>query len=151
MAHKRCMLDKQGYIHAHGCTPPRATRARAHARAQIRERASRLCYTYTACLVSYRSSISDPHASTPVYVHFRYMDLLVAWKILSLTLDVVFLFTVPFTTTTVFVLLLVTVLRYITYTGTIIASSHCCGNFCSFLKIDFLCKQYSVSCLEQFS
>ena len=146
------MLDKQGYMHAQGCTPPRATRARAHARAQIRERASRLCYTYNACLLSYRSSISDPHASTPVYVHFRYVNLLVAWTILTLTLHVVFLFTVPFTTTTVFVLLLlVTVLRYIMYTGTIIASSHCCANFFSFLKIDFLCKQYSVSCLELFS
>ena len=65
MAHMRCMLDKQVYMHARACTQPRS---RVHTRIRIqrhkyviliafplqlwlRERASLLHYTYIACIV----------------------------------------------------------------------------------------------------
>jgi hypothetical protein len=67
------MLDKQGYMHAHACTRPRAlaharTHARAHSRTQIcsaycfstattiRERASVLRYTYIAVLLNNKNN-----------------------------------------------------------------------------------------------
>ena len=63
-AHKRCMLDKQGYMHARACTRPHPGYARAHTHTHkpisntycsstatmIRESASLLRYTY---IVSY--------------------------------------------------------------------------------------------------
>jgi hypothetical protein len=64
MAHTRCMLVKQGYVHARACTRSRAWACacmRAHAHKYIifiafpqqqwfRERASVLLYTYIVCL-----------------------------------------------------------------------------------------------------
>ena len=69
MAHMRCILDKQGYIHARVCASPSTrTPTRTHARARthrqicnsycfvtatmIRERASMLRYTYIVCIFS---------------------------------------------------------------------------------------------------
>jgi hypothetical protein len=69
MVHTRCMLDKQGYMHARACTCPRArAHARVHSRAHtstqlcniycfstatmIRERALMLRYTYIVCLLT---------------------------------------------------------------------------------------------------
>ena len=70
MAHMRCMMDKQGYMHARACTRPRArapilsTHARIHRQIRntycfytttmIRERASVLPYTCIACLVCFK-------------------------------------------------------------------------------------------------
>ena len=56
MAHMRCMLDKQGYMHVGAWTRPRAHNPVTNAycfsmAAMIRERASMLHYTYIACLV----------------------------------------------------------------------------------------------------
>ena len=69
MAHTRCMLDKQGYLHSRACTRPRPrawtpTRARTcrqiyntycfSTTTMIRERTSLLRYTYIACLIRYQ-------------------------------------------------------------------------------------------------
>jgi hypothetical protein len=67
MAHTRCMLDKQGYMHTRACTRPRV-RVSIHACTHwqicntycfstatvIRERALVLRYTFIACLVFLR-------------------------------------------------------------------------------------------------
>ena len=67
MAHTSCMLDKEDYMHSRACIRPRSqAHARAHTRTHkyvilfsfswqqwLRERASMLHYTYTACLVIY--------------------------------------------------------------------------------------------------
>ena len=72
-AHMRCMLDKQGYMHAHA---PGHARARTHTHTQgkkmsfialprlkwLRERASLLRYTYIACLGNSKcSAVSTVH------------------------------------------------------------------------------------------
>ena len=62
MAHARCMLDKQGYMHVRVCSRPHARLpTRTHGpvintycfstATMIRERASVLRYTNVACLV----------------------------------------------------------------------------------------------------
>ena len=87
MAHMRCMLDKQGYMHARACTLLRAqtpthththtthARTRAHRTKYLiliafpwqqwfRGRASVLRYTYIACIVDTREKVRRNDNST---------------------------------------------------------------------------------------
>ena len=52
MVHTRCMLDKQGYMHARKRAHTQKGNVYSFSKAtMIRERASMLGYTYNACLV----------------------------------------------------------------------------------------------------